>query len=269
MFAMVYLLHYFSTMNTVRESKINRLLQLVPKETVLLSSWLTEKGYSSELQKVYRNSNWLESIGTGAMVRKGDRVSYEGAVWALQNQQNSSIHPGGRTALSLLGKAHYLELAPTSVSLFGSINEKLPAWFRNYDWGVNFNYFGTNFLPVKTGLTELETKHFSFKVSDPARAMMECLYLVPNKQFLLECYEIMEGLTTLRPSTVQQLLVACKSVKVKRLFLYLAEKADHSWFKYINIEDIDLGKGKRSIIPGGTYNAKYKITVDKDLELKK
>ncbi|WP_445945084.1 AbiEi antitoxin N-terminal domain-containing protein [Rhizobium sp. CB3060] len=31
-------------------------------------------------------------------------------VYALQAQLAASIHPGGRTALSLHGKAHYLEL---------------------------------------------------------------------------------------------------------------------------------------------------------------
>ena len=78
----------------------------------------------------------------------------------------------------------------------------------------------------------------------------------------------MEGLTTLKPSTVQQLLEHCKSVKVKRLFLYLAEKADHAWVKYINPEEIELGSGKRSIIKGGVYNVKYQMTVDKELEKK-
>ncbi len=255
-------------MNTFKGSKLNQLLQSVPTDTVILSSWLKERGYSADLQKVYRNSNWLESIGTGAMIRKGDQVSYEGAVFALQNQANSTIHPGGRSALSLQGKAHFLELSSTSVNLFGTVNEKLPAWFRNYDWEIDLHHYSTDFLSPNLGLVEFETKNFSFKVSNPSRAMMECLYLVPKKQSLLECYEIMEGLTSLRPSTVQQLLEDCKSVKVKRLFLYLAEKADHAWLKYIKTEQIDLGRGKRSIIQGGAYNAKYQITVHRELEKK-
>jgi hypothetical protein len=253
-------------MNTLKGSKLNQLLQSVPTDTVILSSWLKERGYSADLQKVYRNSNWLESIGTGAMIRKGDQVSYEGAVFALQKQANSSIHPGGRSALSLQGKAHFLELSSTSVTLFGMVNEKLPAWFRNYDWEIDLRHYSTDFLSPSLGLVEFETKNFSFKVSNPSRAMMECLYLVPKKQSLLECYEIMEGLTNLRPSTVQQLLEDCKSIQVKRLFLYLAEKADHAWFKHIKTEQIELGRGKRSIIQGGTYNAKYQITVPGELE---
>lgn len=38
---------------------------------------MNANGYSADLQKVYRNSNWLESSGTGAMIRIGDLVPYE------------------------------------------------------------------------------------------------------------------------------------------------------------------------------------------------
>lgn len=96
--------------------------------------------------------------------------------------------------------------------------------------------------------------------------MLECLYLVPEEQNLTECYELMENLNNLRPKLVQELLEQCTSVKVKRLFLYLAEKAKHAWLDYLNIEQIELGSGKRSLARNGTYIHKYKITVPKELE---
>jgi hypothetical protein len=95
--------------------------------------------------------------------------------------------------------------------------------------------------------------------------MLECLFLSPKHQELIECYELMEGLNNLRPNLVQNLLEGCTSVKVKRLFLYLAEKANHSWVKYLNMDKIDLGSGKRSIVKNGTYNSKYRISVPKEL----
>jgi len=95
---------------------------------------------------------------------------------------------------------------------------------------------------------------------------MECLYSVPKSQPLLEVLEIVEGLNNLRPASVQALLEACKSVKVKRLFLYLAEKAGHDWFKYLDLKKVGLGSGKRSIVEGGIYVPKYQITVPKELE---
>jgi hypothetical protein len=253
-------------MTTVNRTKINQLLQEQPSGVVLLSSWLAKHGYSIDLQKHYRKTKWLQSIGKGAHIRADDKVGYDGAIYALQEQAELSIHPGGRTALSLLGKAHYLELNYRKAVLFGASGEKLPTWFKKYDWGVMLDYHETSFLPKDLGLTEIDVKSFSIKVSGATRALMECLYLTPVKQELVECYELMESLNNLVPKQVQTLLENCRSVKVKRLFLYMAEKADHYWFKELDLTKIDLGKGKRSIVKNGVFVDKYGIPVPKELE---
>ena len=247
------------------ESKINRLLKSSPQGVVFLSSWLIRQGYSFDLQKRYKKSNWLESIGSGAMIRSGDNVDYHGAIYALQHQANLGVHVGARTALSLLGKAHYLEMSEVKATLFGNGREKLPSWFKNYDWGLELKYYASSFIPSDIGLMDFDFNNFSLKISSPVRAMMECLYLTPNHQDLRECYEIMESLNNLRPKAVQLLLEKCSSIKVKRLFLYFAERAGHSWFQYIDINSIKLGSGKRSLVEGGSYIEKYKITVPKEL----
>ena len=253
-------------MSTEKGTKINQLLHSQPPGVVLQSSWLVRSGYSYELQQRYKKGKWLESIGIGALIRTSDQVGYEGAIYALQQQSGLTIHPGGRTALSLLGKAHYLELAPNRVILFGGKNERLPAWFKKYNWGLKVDYFETTFLQSDVGITEIELKNFSIKVSNAVRAIMECLFLAPQKQDLVECFELMEGLNNLPPKQVQILLENCHSVKVKRLFLYMAEKAGHSWFKYLDLQNIDLGKGKRSTVKNGLFVEKYEITVPKELK---
>jgi hypothetical protein len=168
-------------MSAEKQIKINQLLRLQPPGAVYLSAWLSKHGYSLGLLKRYRNSHWLESIGTGAMIRAGDSVSYEGALNALQNQTGSLIHPGGRTALALQGNAHYLELSTKRVVLFGGAEEKLPTWFKNHGWGVVIDYHPTSFLPPDMGVVDVERKFFSLKVSGSVRALMECLYLAPEK----------------------------------------------------------------------------------------
>ena len=203
------------------------------------------------------------------MIRKGDYVTYEGAVYALQHQANLSVHPGGKTALSMHGKVHYLDLSQRSFVLFGAKEEQLPSWFQQYKWEYTTHYYRSAFLPPNLSLTEIEFKNFRYKISSPVRAMMECLYLVPNRHSLLECYELMEGLNSLRPLQVQSLLEQCSSIKVKRLFLYLAGKSGHEWVKHIQLDAINLGRGKRSIVKGGAYNSEYQITVDKELESKR
>jgi hypothetical protein len=94
---------------------------------------------------------------------------------------------------------------------------------------------------------------------------MECLYLAPGKFDLVECYQLLEGLTNLRPKHLQEILQQCTSIKVKRLFFYMAKKAGHQWFKYLNLKEINLGKGKRSLVKGGVYNAEFQITIPEEL----
>jgi hypothetical protein len=252
-------------MLTENRTKINQLLSTIPQDVVLQSSWLINEGYSLDLQKYYRKSGWLKALENGAMYRSNIQPGYEGGVYALQKQSGLSVHPGGRTALALQGKAHYLELNTAQIWLFGSEKEKLPTWFRKHKWNQIVNYKASSFLPNDMGLNELSLTGFSINVSSPARAIMECLYLAPEKFDLIECYELMENLNNLRPTLVQELLESCTSIKVKRLFLFMAESLNHSWYKHLNLSKVDLGKGKRSLVKDGVYVSKYQITVPKKL----
>ena len=75
----------------------------------------------------------------------------------------------------------------------------------------------------------------------------------------------MESLTTLRPKLLQTLLERCTSQKVKRLFLYMAEKAGHYWFEELDLEKINIGTSKIQLVPDGIYSSKYMITIPKAL----
>lgn len=76
---------------------------------------------------------------------------------------------------------------------------------------------------------------------------------------------LMEGLRNLSPRRLQGLLVACRNVKVKRLFFWFAERHNQPWLKSINRAQIDFGKGKRMLVRGGKLDPKYHITVPKKL----
>jgi hypothetical protein len=249
-----------------KPSKIRRLMQEFPKGLVLLSSWLVSKGYSYELQQRYRNNGWLESIGKGAMVKAGDPFLLFGALSALQFQANINLHYGGRSALELHGNTHYLRFASNEATLFAPGQTKLPSWFMNNKWDAGYQVFNTSLFSNDTvGLTDYQEMMIETKISTPARAMIECLSLCPKEFSLHEAYELMEGLSTLRPKQVQELLEECKSIKIKRLFLYFAERAGHSWFKYIDQTKIDLGAGNRSITPNGVLAPKYSLVLPEDL----
>ena len=68
----------------------------------------------------------------------------------------------------------------------------------------------------------------------------------------------------LRPKMVQTLLEQCRSIKVKRLFLHLGERCNHSWVAKLDLKRVDLGSGNRVIVPGGRLDSKYHITVERE-----
>ena len=111
----------------------------------------------------------------------------------------------------------------------------LPKWFTDSNWENPLHLIQTSFLPFNIGLSQHTIGQISITLSTPERAMLECLYLAPKSIDLVECYHLMEGLVNLKPKLVTELLKNCNSIKVKRLFLYMANKANHQWFNFIKI----------------------------------
>jgi len=233
---------------------------------VYLATYLEKKGISRDLQSYYCRSGWLEPLGRGAFKRPNDTVNWQNGLQALVEQAELKLHIGGITALSQQGAGHYVRLGKEKVTLFSLSGFRLPVWFKNYDWDVEIVHITTRFLLTDEALGTVNGSASKLR-SEPERAVLECLHLVPKKQDLVECYHLLEGLVNLRPKLVQKLLEECTSIKVKRLFLYLAEKANHQWLQYVDLSKVTLGKGDRSLADrGGVYVGKYKIIVPAELE---
>ncbi len=255
-------------MTLVLESKLKDLLTHWTPGTVYLSSYLKKKGIGYDLQRLYRESGWTVSLGQGAVAKAGDQVTWLGGLHALQTQGKAKIHVAGKTALGLAGLAHNLPLAKEHLHIIGAPKSKLPTWFREYQWGVQIHFHQSALFPadLQTGLRSLNQKNFSVRVSSPERAFFELLDLVPQEQTFEEARIISEGLTTLRPKTVQELLERCSSIKVKRLFLFFAERQNHAWLTKLGLKKIDLGTGDRQIVKDGVVDPKYRITVPEHLK---
>lgn len=249
-------------MDSTRSMKINRLLQKWPRGTVALHSWLSKQGVSPKLAEQYRKREWIDAVGRGAFVRRGDTVRWQGAVFALQQYAGKQIHPGGRTALALQGYGHFLSFGEPVLRLYGKPGARLPAWFRLHDWSVDVRFTATAlFADGESSMSEMPFGEFAILVSSPERAILEYLTDVPDTSTVDEALLLMEGLATLRPGVLQGLLKVCRSVKVKRLFFFIADKAGHPWRKRLRTDTIDLGSGKRVIIRGGRLDTRYGITV--------
>lgn len=106
---------------------------------------------------------------------------------------------------------------------------------------------------------------WSLSMSVPERAILEMMDELPQHESFHQVDVVMEGLANLRPQLVGKLLRECRSVKVKRLFLWYADRHGHAWLKHLDRSSVDLGKGKRQLVPQGHFDSRYQITLPAEL----
>lgn len=152
--------------------------------------------------------------------------------------------------------------------VFSPVRPPLPKWLNDAELDMNLVEVATKVLGT-AGIEQMDYQGQTLTVSSPERAIMECILLSPSRYDLTDVYYLMEMLTALRAALVQQLLENCTSVKIKRLFLYMAEKAHHRWFAKLDLYRISLGSGTRSFAKGGVKVNAYDIVIPKELADKK
>jgi hypothetical protein len=245
--------------------KLRNLLNQWQPHTVATTEYLKSLGINRQDTQKYVRSNWLASLGRGAFKRPNETVTWQGALYSLQTQLKLPLHIGALTALEMQGQSHYLRFARSTAYLISPGEVLLPQWFKTH-WGSEVRYLQTKLLPPNVGLAQQDAPEgFPLQSASAERAILELLHLAPGEFDLMEAALIIEGMTTLRPKLVQKLLEACASVKVKRLFLYLAERADLPVMRHLDASRIDLGKGDRSLTRMGRYVPKYRLLVPKEL----
>lgn len=250
-------------MSIATASKLNRLLSGNIPGGLLFAAWLREAGYSSQLLKRYRDSGWLEMLVRGVMYRSNDNLSAEAAVCSYTRQTGNPARVAAHSALELLGFNHYVPMGkPRLIVAFksGSVDE----WAKSDKYDMTIVPFHTEVF--KNPATQLIARNgYSLTISSPEQAFLECLYLVPDHYNYMDLYYIMEQLTALDPEKVQTALENTSSQRVKRMFLYMADKAGHYWFDMIDKEKLGLTGSKIQLVENGVYNSKYRITVPKEL----
>lgn len=247
-------------------TKINLLLSKIPAGGLVFSAYMTANGISTKEQTNYVRSEWIDRMAQGVYYRRGNKPTLYSSIFSYNEQLGKHCYVGATTALDIAGFSHFVAMGKPTAYLFTTKAERLPKWFLLHDWDMAVAYSTTKVFGDSTlGVMPTMVARNELWVSSPERAIMECLNLSPTYFSLMDIYYIMEMLTTLRPKLVQQLLESCTSVKIKRLFLLMAEKAGHAWFGALDLSNVDLGEGKRALAPNGQYNAKYRITVPTEL----
>ena len=254
--------------NLVRRKE---LYELMPEGIITTRKWLLDHHFSRHAIDNFVKSNQLTSISNGVYVRNTTKISWQSVVFSLQSILKTDLVIGGLSALEMQGLAHYLSLSDKkTVHLYG--NDKLPDWSTQLSLEINFIKHTTNRLFDNKSETNKQTNYYTVErdwnasqgkliIATPERAYLELLLEVPTKISFEHADQLMQGLTTLSPRRLQLLLESCQSVKVKRLFLWFAERHNYVWLHKIDRSKITLGAGNRMIAKDGKLDNKFKITV--------
>lgn len=278
-------------MSSQKHGNLNWLQRNLPEGLVADAGWLERHGVSRQLRRKYVMNGWLHSLARGVYARpvssgSSKELSWQQLVVSLGSLLELPVAVGARTALELQGFSHYLAASgPREIHLYA--NKSLPGWVSQVPVSTPlvvhnakrlFKTLGeipsspnadTTVEPLtRTGLTQQQwgTTNWNLTLSTPERAILELLDEVPNRETFHQADMLMEGLRNLSPKRLQSLLADCKSVKVKRLFLWFAERHTHAWLEKLDRFGIDLGKGKRMLVRGGKLDPKYSITVPEKLD---
>lgn len=249
-------------------TKIKQITDKTGLDGLLFGNWMARQGISKQEQADYVQSGWLERIARGVYKIAGSHPTLYSAISCYNTQLNKQCIVGARSALELRGYMHYVPMGKPVAFLFTDNDHKLPEWLLQSEWDMTVRYQTTSFLGED--LLGVETQMVDGRpllVSSPERAMMEWLNMPSIRSSLLDVYYVMEMLSTLRPDLVQSLLERCSSVKVNRLFMYMAEKTNFAWAEDIDKSKIDFGSGRKMIVPKGKYIKQYDMTIPRDLAL--
>lgn len=276
-------------MSAPSANKLNQLDRLVPEGLVVDAPWLSSHGYYNSLRARYVASGWLDHLSRNVYRRPRGALDWQQVVVSLQTLLDYPVVVGGRTALELQGFGHYAS-GPRVIHLYGQ--RPPPGWLDELPLSVELRYHNGARLfsaPIQRRCENLEwaqvAEHgalcepqldslvnqavghqpWPLALSTPERAILEAVDELPRHDSFHQLDMLMEGLSHLRPRRLQTLLEACKSVKVKRLFFFLADRHDHAWLKRLDRNAISLGRGKRVVAQGGKLDPTYQITVPEDL----
>lgn len=285
-------------MREEKGSKINRLHKALPQGLIVDSHWMEKNGFQPSLRHRYVSSGWLEQPARGVYRRpKGQMTDaplrWQQVVISVQLLLEYPLIVGGMTALDLHGFTHYLSPDLKTVHLYGRV--KPPGWLNKLDLPQHFVVHNSDTLfaedPIAFGLGSLAYDarkdtardhskltggsleelswgqwEWPLTLSSPERAYLEFLDELPGNASFHHADMIMQGAVNFRPGRLKKLLSDCKSIKVKRLFFFFADRHRHAWRKQLDPDAFDLGSGKRMLVRGGRLDPAYQITVPGDLD---
>lgn len=236
------------------EGKLHYLERQLPEGLLVDAAWLRERGYSTSLRRQYVTAGWLEHPAREVYRRPRGDLRWEQVVISLQTLIGLPLVVGGRTGLELQGHVHYLTQGITEIHLYG--RKPPPNWLHLLPLDVAFRYHNDQRIfhrgTVPQGLPNLNWRStdsndmasvlsrahltvlpwgqwdWPLTLSTPERAALELLDELPGRESFHQVDMLFGGLPNLSPRRLQSLLSDCRSVKVKRLFFFFADRHKHA-----------------------------------------
>lgn len=242
-------------------------LGLPPEGLLVDRRWLSARGVGRPTVDYYVRSGRLVSVARGLYRRPGPPLKWQHVVYSL-GELGYRVHVGGRSALELRGLAHFLPMGGVRrIDLF--TERPLPRWVAGADWPVRFIEHRTKLfadLPAEA-LTSEPFGHWDWPIPFAAweLALVELAAEVRDAQDFDYADKLFEGASVLRPELLRTLLLSCRSVRAKRVFLWFARRHGHDWTRRLDTADIDLGRGKRMLVRGGVLDKEFLITVPREM----
>lgn len=250
-----------------------KLLDVLPEGLVVDNKWLIKQGFNRSDVGYYLRSGALSAIQRGLYVRPGVPIKWEGLVQSL-TEMSYKVHVGGEQALVEQGFGHFVSMSKVAtVHLYSA--SLLPKWLENWQGdGLNDGFrIVVHRLAWLEGLgDEMYTQRsyglrdWKIRYAQTELAVLECLHDCHVEADFQQVDRWFESLHSLSPNRLQSLLASCKSIKIKRLFGWFSDRHKHAWAKHLDWDKVDMGKGKRMIVKGGSFDKRRQITVPKSME---
>ena len=241
--------------------------RLPPEGQLVNRAWLNARGADRPLIDSWLRSGKLVAVAHGVYRRPGPPVKWEQVVYSLK-EIGVCVHVGGRSALELQGLAHYLPLqGVTRISLYTT--SRVPSWIQTFSGDYRFTVYRRRLFKTLPS-TALVSKPFGawdwpVPYATVELALFELLADVRQASDFEFADTFFESATVLRPAVIRELLLSCSHVLAKRLFLWFAARHGYAWFKKLDTKGVDLGRGKRVVVRGGSLDTTYQITVPRAL----
>ena len=242
-------------MDNTQYRKLYALVNEVPQGCIIDGDWLDWAGIGRNNARSYVKSGLLERIAHGVYRRPFPasspefRVEWDTVLRSLRWLMGWTGHIGGESALSHHGFIHDAEFWTTSVFVHG---DRLPTWIDRIPCAQEFHRRPLTLFKGPLGMGvgsarpkgDTVTSRWPLWYSTPERALLEALSEVPH---MVEFYSIDKAVQSMwsrvSADNFNELLQACTSYKVRRLFCVFGERHDHRWWSKIDLDSLDLGRG--------------------------